>query len=58
MKLCDNKIDIKKDIKTDDKKFCKEWINNKNVNPETKRKIKDTSPIYKKYMKLCDKLNY
>jgi hypothetical protein len=34
-------------------KLCKEWINNKNINPETKRKIKDTSPIYKKYVKLC-----
>ena len=54
--IINKKIDIKNDIKNDDKKFCKEWINNKNVNPETKRKIKDTSPIYKKYMKLCDKI--
>jgi hypothetical protein len=34
--------------------LCKEWLKNKNINPETKRKIKDTSPIYKKYLKLCN----
>ena len=50
------KVDIKTDIKTDIKKLdlCKEWLKNKNINPETKRKIKDTSPIYKKYLKLCN----
>jgi hypothetical protein len=51
-----NYISIKKDdIKTDNKKLCEEWIKNKNINPETKRKIKDTSPIYKNYIKLCNK---
>lgn len=38
---------------TKEKKLCKEWMKNKNINPETKRTIKDTSPIYKKYVKLC-----
>jgi|LakMenE18May11ns_1017448.scaffolds.fasta_scaffold9892115_2 hypothetical protein len=47
-----SKIKIKNND-NDDEKLCKEWIKNKNVNPETKRKIKDTSPIYKKYLKLC-----
>ena len=42
---------LSKNIKTD---ICKEWLKNKNINPETKRKIKDTSPIYKKYLKLCN----
>ena len=50
-----NYISIKKDdIKTDNKKLCEEWMKNKNINPETKRKIKDTSPIYKNYIKLCN----
>jgi len=65
LKLCgsnkNNNDDIKKgnDDKNDKnnkiKKLCKEWIKEKNINPETKRKIKDTSPIYKKYIKLCNK---
>jgi hypothetical protein len=55
IKKVDIKTDIKKiDIKTD---ICKEWLKNKNINPETKRKIKDTSPIYKKYLKLCNDNN-
>jgi hypothetical protein len=63
LKLCgsnkNNNDDIKKDNDDDkndkNKKLCKEWIKAKNINPETKRKIKDTSPIYKKYIKLCNK---
>ena len=51
IKLC-----IKKDDIDNNEKLCKEWINNKNINPETKRKIKDTSPIYKRYIKLCNKI--
>jgi hypothetical protein len=44
-------ITNKKSSKTNP--LCKEWLKNKNKNPETKRNIKDTSPIYKKYFKLC-----
>jgi len=37
-----------------DLKNCKEWKLNKNINPETKRKIKNNGPVYKKYEKLCN----
>ena len=32
---------------------CNLWNINKNINPKTKRKIKETSPIYKKFEKNC-----
>ena len=33
--------------------LCKKWIKNKNINPETKRKISSTGNIYKQYYKKC-----
>jgi hypothetical protein len=32
---------------------CKLWNENKNINPKTKRPIKETSPIFKKLLKNC-----
>ena len=34
-------------------KDCKKWQENKLYNPQTNRKIKEESPIYKKLNKLC-----
>jgi hypothetical protein len=36
---------------------CKLWNENKNINPKTKRPIKETSPIYKKLLKNCVNVN-
>ena len=41
---------IKKEITNTD---CNLWNINKNINPQTKRKILLTSPIYKKFEKIC-----
>lgn len=39
-------------------KKCQEWIDNKNINPETGRKIKKDGPVYKKLEKECrDQIN-
>ena len=32
---------------------CNKWLANKNINPETSRKIKETGAIYKKLLKEC-----
>jgi hypothetical protein len=34
---------------------CNLWRKNKNINPLTNRQIKETSPIYKKFEKKCEK---
>ena len=36
---------------------CILWNKNKNINPKTKRKIQETSPIYKEYAKICGNIN-
>lgn len=41
---------IKKEITNTE---CNLWKINKNINPITKRKISSTSPIYKKFEKIC-----
>ena len=41
----------KKAVKLPDKELCNKWIDNKNVNPETLRKIKETGAVYKKIAK-------
>ena len=33
---------------------CNLWRNNKNINPKTKRTIKETSVIYKQLLKTCE----
>ena len=43
----------KKAVKLPDKELCNKWIDNKNVNPETLRKIKETGAVYKKLAKKC-----
>jgi hypothetical protein len=43
-------MDIKKEITESD---CDLWNKNKNINPHTKRAIKSTSSIYKKFHKQC-----
>ena len=32
---------------------CQEWIKNRNINPETGRKISSTGPTFKRYLKKC-----
>ena len=48
---------IKKKVKLTEKEICDKWLNNKNVNPETSRKIKETGDIYKKLVIKCLKKN-
>jgi hypothetical protein len=43
---------IKKETLTQ-KEICKQWMKNKNINPETLRAIKETGAIYKKLDKNC-----
>ena len=43
----------KKVIKLTDKEICDKWLINKNINPETSRKIKETGLVYKKLEKKC-----
>ena len=43
----------KKAVKLADEELCKKWNDNKNVNPETSRKIKETGAVYKKLAKKC-----
>ena len=45
---------IKKEITNTE---CSLWKINKNINPITKRKISSTSPIYKKFEKVCGNSN-
>jgi hypothetical protein len=40
-------------IKLTDKEICDKWLVNKNINPITSRKIKETGDIYKKLEKKC-----
>ena len=42
-----------KKVKLNDIEICNQWIINKNINPETLRKIKETGAIYKKLAKKC-----
>jgi len=44
---------IKKAVKLTDKEICDKWLVNKNINPETSKKIKETGEIYKKLEKKC-----
>jgi hypothetical protein len=44
---------IKKSIILTDKEICDKWIVNKNINPITSRKIKETGNIYKNLLKKC-----
>jgi hypothetical protein len=39
--------------KLDQKNICDKWLINKNINPETMRKIKENGPVYKKLEKKC-----
>ena len=48
---------IKKKVKLTEKEICDKWLNNKNVNPETSRKIKETGDIYKNLAIKCLKKN-
>jgi hypothetical protein len=42
-----------KKVKLNDIDICNKWLINKNINPETSRKIKETGAIYKKLAKKC-----
>ena len=42
-----------KKVKLNDIEICNQWLINKNINPETSRKIKETGAIYKKLAKKC-----
>ena len=39
--------------KLKEKEICDKWLENKTINPETSRKIKENGPTYKKLNKLC-----
>jgi hypothetical protein len=39
--------------KLSQKEICDIWLKNKNINPETSRKIKENGPLYKKLEKRC-----
>jgi hypothetical protein len=36
-----------------EKEICYKWLENKTINPETSRKIKENGPMYKKLQKKC-----
>jgi hypothetical protein len=42
---------------SNNKDLCKEWLKNPSINPITKKKIKSTGAIYKKYLNLCSRLS-
>ena len=42
-----------KEVKLTDSQICNKWLENKNINPKTSRKIKETGAIYKELSKLC-----
>ena len=42
-----------KKVKLTDIEICEKWLLNKNINPETSRKIKETGEVYKKLAKKC-----
>jgi hypothetical protein len=44
---------LNKKVKLNDIEICNKWLINKNINPETLRKIKNTGAIYKKLAKKC-----
>ena len=50
---------IKKEEEIEDEneveKKCNKWINNKTINPETNRKIKENGSLYKSFLKKCKK---
>ena len=54
-KLCslNQKLKPKKDVKITQKELCDKWLINKNINPETSRKIKENGEVYKKLEKIC-----
>jgi hypothetical protein len=43
----------KKTLKLTDKEICKKWLINKNINPKSMRKIKETGIVYKKLAEKC-----
>jgi hypothetical protein len=42
-----------KEVKLTDSQICNKWLANKNINPITSRKIKETGAIYKELSKKC-----
>ena len=40
-------------VKLTKKELCDKWLANKNINPETSRKITETGNIYKNLIKKC-----
>ena len=42
-----------KKVKLTKKEICEKWLLNKNINPETSRKIKETGNVYKQLEKKC-----
>lgn len=42
-----------KSITRKSKSICDKWLNNKNINPTTNRKIKTNGSVYKKLQKEC-----
>ena len=46
-----------KTVKLNTKEICNKWFLNKNINPETMRKIKETGDVYKKLAKKCLDIN-
>ena len=42
-----------KNKKLTQKEICDKWLQDKNINPETKRKIKENGEVYKKLSKKC-----
>ena len=57
-KLCSlnpikSKTKTEKEVKLTESQICNKWLENKNINPETSRNIKETGAIYKKLSKLC-----
>jgi|694.fasta_scaffold00546_3 hypothetical protein len=52
-KLLNNQNNYNKKSLNITDELCKKWIKNKNINPETNRKISTTGNIYKQYYKKC-----
>ena len=42
-----------KNKKLTQKEICDKWLQDKNINPETKRKITENGEVYKKLSTLC-----
>jgi hypothetical protein len=48
-----NKTKKEKEVKLTQSQICNKWLENKNINPITARKIKETGTIYKQLSKKC-----